>query len=295
MAGRRRSKQQRARFLAATSPAVPFLKSSVSYRQCIATNTLAAARFSTAPLRPLKWPCGIFAENIYGRPVYDLLGGRVRSTMHQAYANGWTGAGKDPDDLAGAAREVVARGFTAPKFDPFWSRGRDPATADIRRGIEKVGLVRDAVSSDVDILIDGHGRFGIGTAIDIGRRLADHDVYWFEEPVDPENALALAKVGRSIPVRLATGERCYSRYQVPQLLAASEVVVLQPDPIQVGGILSSPARSQLSPIWHMSRSPSIRRSGLLRPPRRCRSTPARRMFGSRDPSARSIYRGDNNC
>jgi len=173
-----------------------------------------------------------------GRPVYDLLGGRVRSTM-PAYANGWTGAGKDPDDLAGAAREVVARGFTALKFDPFWSLGRDPATADIRRGIEKVGLVRDAVGSDVDILIDGHGRFSIGTAIDIGRRLADHDVYWFEEPVDPENALALAKVGRSIPVRLATGERCYSRYQVPQLLAASEVVVLQPDPIQVGGILES--------------------------------------------------------
>ncbi|KAA0691968.1 mandelate racemase/muconate lactonizing enzyme family protein [Neorhizobium sp. P12A] len=173
-----------------------------------------------------------------GRPVHDLLGGRVRDSM-PAYANGWTGAGKDPDDLHGAAREVVAQGFTALKFDPFWALGRDPATADIRRGMEKVAVVRDAVGPDVDILVDGHGRFSIGTAIDVGRRLADYDVYWFEEPVDPENAQALAKVGRSIPVRLATGERCYSRYHVPQLLAASEVAILQPDPIQVGGILES--------------------------------------------------------
>ncbi len=188
-----------------------------------------------AALEMALWDiCG----KVVDRPIYDMLGGRVRDSM-PAYANGWTGAGEHPDDLAGAARAVVAQGFRALKFDPFWSLGRDPSAAELRRGIEKVAEVRDAVGPDVDILVDGHGRFSVGTAIDVGRRLGAFGVYWFEEPVDPENVLALAKVGRSITPRLATGERCWSRYQVQQLLAASEVTVLQPDPIQVGGILES--------------------------------------------------------
>jgi galactonate dehydratase len=50
---------------------------------------------------------------------------------------------------------------------------------------------------------------------------------------------ALAKVGRSIRTRLATGERCYTKYHLQALLAGNEIGVLQPDPIHVGGILEA--------------------------------------------------------
>ena len=40
-------------------------------------------------------------------------------------------------------------------------------------------------------------------------------------------------------LRIAAGERCYSRYQTPLLLRFGRPHVLQPDPIQVGGLLEA--------------------------------------------------------
>jgi galactonate dehydratase len=89
------------------------------------------------------------------------------------------------------------------------------------------------------VMVDGHGRFGVGTASWIAHRLAELDVYWFEEPVDPENYAALGQVARPGGLRIAVGERCYSRYHVPLLLSEGRPHVLQPDPIQVGGLLEA--------------------------------------------------------
>src|SRR5947208_5458618 len=53
-----------------------------------------------------------------GQPVYRLLGGRSRDRL-PAYANGWYGGAATPDAYAAAASEVVRRGYTGMKFDPF--------------------------------------------------------------------------------------------------------------------------------------------------------------------------------
>jgi galactonate dehydratase len=89
------------------------------------------------------------------------------------------------------------------------------------------------------VMVDGHGRFSVGTASWLAHRLSEHDVYWFEEPVDPENYAALGQVARPGGLRIAAGERCYSRYQVPLLMSEGRPHVLQPDPIQVGGLLEA--------------------------------------------------------
>jgi len=172
------------------------------------------------------------------RPVYDLLGGQVHEDL-PAYANAWYGTGSSVAEIALAARAVAAKGYRGLKFDPFGGAGRDPERAVLRRGVEIVAAVRDAVGPDMDIMIDCHGRFSPGTAIEVARDLAPSGLFWMEEPTDSENAHALAAVGRNIPMRLATGERCYSRFLLQSLLATNEIDVLQPDPIHVGGILES--------------------------------------------------------
>jgi galactonate dehydratase len=170
------------------------------------------------------------------RPVYDLLGGRIYDTL-PAYANAWYGAAKSPAEMEKVARAVAAKGYRGLKFDPFGSAGRDPEAREVRQAVDLVAAVRQGVGPDVDVLIDAHGRFSVGAAIDICRKLEPFDLYWMEEPVDAENAGALAAVGRNIKTRLATGERCTSRYLLQSLLASNEVDVLQPDIIHVGGIL----------------------------------------------------------
>ena len=170
-----------------------------------------------------------------GQPVFNLLGGRVHADA-PAYANGWY----DPHgDVAAAARAVAAAGYRGLKFDPFWGLGRDPGRAELRRGVEHVAAVRAAVGPDVQVFVDGHGRFSVGTASLIAHQLAEAGADWFEEPVEPENYLALGEVARPPGLQIAVGERCYSRYQVPQLIALGRPHLLQPDPIQVGGLLEA--------------------------------------------------------
>ncbi len=172
-----------------------------------------------------------------GVPVYELLGGRVHDDL-AAYANAWYGAAASVDEIARAARAVAGRGYRGLKLDPF-ECGRDPDRREIRRAAALIEAVRDAIGPDMELLIDCHGRFSVGSAIDVARALAPFDIYWLEEPTDPENVGALAKIGRSIPMRLATGERCYSRYHLQGLLQGNEVAVLQPDIIHVGGLLEA--------------------------------------------------------
>ncbi|MFN8701270.1 MAG: mandelate racemase/muconate lactonizing enzyme family protein [Rhodospirillales bacterium] len=170
------------------------------------------------------------------RPIYDLLGGRMYERL-PAYANAWYGQASTPAEMEKAAAAVAAKGYRGLKFDPFGDSGRDPSAAEIRKALDLVAAVRQGVGPDVDMLIDAHGRFSVGAAIDVCRKLEPFGLYWMEEPVDPENHGALAAVGRAIPQRLATGERCTSRYLLQSLLASNEIDVLQPDLIHVGGIL----------------------------------------------------------
>ena len=170
------------------------------------------------------------------RPVYDLLGGRVHERL-PAYANAWYGTAKTPAEMEEAARAVAAKGYRALKFDPFGDAGRDPGPREVREAVALVEAVRRGVGPDVDMLIDAHGRFSVGAAVAIARRLEPVDLYWLEEPCDADNHGALAAVGRAIKTRLATGERCTSRYLLQSLLATNEIDVLQPDIIHVGGIL----------------------------------------------------------
>lgn len=189
-----------------------------------------------AGIAAIEIACWDIIGKALGRPVYDLLGGRLYERL-PAYANAWYGAGASVAEIAAAAREAAGRGYRGLKFDPFAHAGRDPSAAALREAIGLLEAVRDAVGPDVDLLIDAHGRFSPGTAVRVAKELERLDVFWFEEPTDPENIHALHKIGRETRVRLATGERCYTRYHLQALLGTNEVDVLQPDIMHVGGIL----------------------------------------------------------
>src|SRR6185369_870967 len=51
----------------------------------------------------------------FGQPVYKLFGGRCHEHL-PAYANGWYGGAKTPEDFAERARDVIQRGYRALKF-----------------------------------------------------------------------------------------------------------------------------------------------------------------------------------
>ena len=170
-----------------------------------------------------------------GVPVYQLIGGQVRDSV-PCYANGWFSPAKTPDEFAAKAKEAKAQGFTGLKWDPFGSAYLNISKAELRQALKCVEAVVDAVGDDVEILVEGHGRFNVATAVRIGRALEEYDITWFEEPVPPENLDALAEVKNRIRVPVAAGERIYSRWDYQRFFRLNCADYVQPDLSHVGGI-----------------------------------------------------------
>jgi len=172
---------------------------------------------------------------VLGVPVYQLIGGQVRDKV-PCYANGWFSPAKTPSEFVEKAKEAAAQGFTGLKWDPFGSAYLNISKAEMRQSLQCVEAVVEAVGNDMEILIEGHGRFNVATAVRIGRALEDYDITWFEEPVPPENLDALAEVKSRVRVPIAAGERIYSRWDYQRFFKLGCADYVQPDLSHVGGI-----------------------------------------------------------
>jgi galactonate dehydratase len=167
-------------------------------------------------------------------PVWKLLGGRYRNRV-RAYANGWYQTDRDPVALAEQAREVVARGYTALKLDPFGAALLDLAPAEQRRALELVGAVRDAVGPDVQIMIEMHGRFSPAAAAEIAAELEPFAPAWLEEPVPFDSPTGLARVRSATPRAIATGERIHLLSDFRAIIEQGLVDIVQADLTHFGG------------------------------------------------------------
>ncbi|PTX91376.1 galactonate dehydratase [Opitutus sp. ER46] len=170
-----------------------------------------------------------------GVPVWQLLGGKVRESV-PCYANGWFAPAVTPDEFAEKARAAVAQGFRGLKWDPFGKAYRQIEKPVLRQALACVEAVSAAVGPEVDILIEGHGRFDVPTAMRIGHALEEFDITWFEEPLPPDNPEGLAELKRRVRVPIAAGERMYSRYDYRNFLNLRCSDFIQPDVSHVGGI-----------------------------------------------------------
>ena len=167
-----------------------------------------------------------------GQPVGRLLGGRYRERV-RPYASLLM---CDPPALAEQLAAVRAQGFRAFKigWGPF---GRDSFALDeviVRAAREAVGpeslLMVDAGASDA------FWPQGYKWAVRTARMLADYDVYWFEEPLRPDNLNDYVLLRNASPVPIAGGEVLTRRQSFTPWLQQRAFDIVQPDVTKVGGI-----------------------------------------------------------
>lgn len=180
-----------------------------------------------------------------GVPVYELLGGKVRDRI-RCYANAWFTSAKTPADFAEKAKSVADAGFSALKWDPFGSAYMNIGKAALAEARTCIDGVQKAVGPDVDLLIEGHGRFNVPSAITVSNMIAEFAPMWFEEPLPPESVQALAEVRAASPVPIATGERYYEPARFFDLIEAGAVDYLQPDSCHVGGLEATKAVASMA-------------------------------------------------
>jgi galactonate dehydratase len=172
-----------------------------------------------------------------GAPVYALLGGACRDKI-RVYANGWYDGAKTPETLVERALQVIARGFTALKFDPVPGPWRTYISKEIaQQTVDNVRAVREAVGPDIDILIEMHRRLAPMHACGIARDIESYHPFWYEEPVLAENLDALATAKRAINLPVVTGEALYTKFAFREVFEKQAADIINPDVCNVGGIL----------------------------------------------------------
>ncbi len=169
-------------------------------------------------------------------PVYQLLGGKVRDKV-RVYVNGWFAGAKTPQEFGEKAKIAMQRGITAMKWDPFGKAYLEISNKELGAAMACVGAVRDAVGDEIDLLIEGHGRFNIPTGIKIAKELEQFKPMFFEEPVPPDNLDALKTVKEKSPVAVSAGERLYTRWDYKRMFDLMAADYIQPDVSHAGGIL----------------------------------------------------------
>lgn len=205
----------------------------------------------------LEMACWDIMGKALGQPVYRLLGGAVRDSI-KAYANGWYRTERTPEAFHAAAKKVVEKGYTALKFDPFGAGFYELERSEKRKVISLVEAVRDAIGPDAEILLEMHGRFSPVEAVDIIRQLAPFGLAWAEEPVPPENLVALKHVKDAtmpLGVPIATGERMHSPFEYRELFDLKAADIIQVDITHYGGILNTKKLAAAAEMHYMLMAP----------------------------------------
>jgi len=183
-----------------------------------------------------------------GKPVYELLGGKVHERLRSytyIYPEGAETEAiyHDAELSAQRAAQYVKQGFTAVKFDPAGPYSafdpRQPSLEALDRSERFVKLLREAVGAKADLLFGTHGQFTASGAIRLARRLEPYDPLWFEEPTPPEMPEEMALVARATSIPIATGERLTTKYEFARVLELRAASILQMALGRVGGLLEA--------------------------------------------------------
>jgi L-alanine-DL-glutamate epimerase-like enolase superfamily enzyme len=167
------------------------------------------------------------AAQVAQKPLCDLLGGTSKTRMPAYNTNGgWLSFTEA--ELADNARETVDAGFSGVKI----KLGKPDGREDLRR----VQVTRRALGGSVDLMVDVNQAWSLEHARRYGSQLADLEVKWLEEPMDPDDWDAHRRLARVIDTPIALGEHLYSARDFRTFADADAVTYLQPDCTRVAGI-----------------------------------------------------------
>ena len=197
---------------------------------------------STPALSAIETACWDIIGKALNQPVYNLLGGRHNEKL-RAYAYMPTdGIWERPEKAGEIAADLLQKGNTAMKFDPFPPIAPGPRDIPLKtiKHVAKIfKCIRDAVGDEVEIGIGTHGQLTTSSAIRIANILEEYNPFWFEEPVPPENIDEMARVAAHTTIPIATGERLLTKYEFFALLKKQAAQIIQLDVGHCGGILES--------------------------------------------------------
>jgi galactonate dehydratase len=211
-----------------------------------------------------------------GVPVYDLLGGLYRKHIRlyphlkgtwnsfpnpdqaDLFSEPWGEVEYTPEQIGQHAKALADEGYTAIKFDPFRPgvdgyHGYRPYEIDAV--VDLVAAIRSAVGPTVDLMVECHGKFNAGTAIKIGKKLEQFDLFWYEEPVPVGMVTSMKRVVDAVNIPVASCERLNSKLDLKEYLEKGAVDVVMFDVGKVGGLTEAMKICALCETYQVKAAP----------------------------------------
>ena len=180
-------------------------------------------------------------------PLYQLLGGKTNDKI-PVYGYGMMLQKKTVDELCelfkNEASQIKEKNFKAMKM----KIGMGP-----KEDLKLVSAVRDTIGSEFKLMVDANHAYNKNDALYVGKGLDEMNIYWFEEPVAPEDYDSYKELKEKLKTNIAGGEAEFTKYGWNQLLKNNCIDIAQPEVCGLGGIteylkVSALAQSNFIPI-----------------------------------------------
>ncbi len=191
----------------------------------------------------------------YGKPVYELLGGKFHDKL-RCYASqlqfGFQecrGLKYTYDDYYEVTAYAKSLGYDAVKTDPMVcgkNRGEISLTKDETFGFfrhdvlgiidERIRATRDALGPDGDIIIEMHAQTNLQTAAQVAKIVEQYDIMYLEESIEPLVPDAMQALSTMTGIPLTGGERTALRAGFLPYLQQRSYAMIQPDMGICGGM-----------------------------------------------------------
>ena len=180
-------------------------------------------------------------------PLYQLLGGKTNNKI-PVYGYGMMLQKKSVEELCELfkqeASQIKEKNFKAMKMKV----GLGP-----KEDLKLVSSVREAIGDDFKLMVDANHAYNKNDALYVGRGLDEMEIYWFEEPVAPEDYDGYKELKERLKTNIAGGEAEFTKYGWNQLIKNNCIDIAQPEVCGLGGIteylkVSALAQSNFIPI-----------------------------------------------
>ena len=180
-------------------------------------------------------------------PLYQLLGGKTNNKI-PVYGYGMMLQKKSVEELCELfkkeANQIKEKNFKAMKMKV----GLGP-----KEDLKLVSAVREVIGNDFKLMVDANHAYNRNDALYVGKGLDEMEIYWFEEPVAPEDYDGYKELKEKLKTNIAGGEAEFTKYGWNQLIKNNCIDIAQPEVCGLGGIteylkVSALAQSNFIPI-----------------------------------------------
>lgn len=182
------------------------------------------------------------------QPLYMMFGGRQREKI-LSYASSIRI--RERSVVLDTVQSFLDKGFTAMKI----KIGKDPS--NYMQDLRLIEDIRTQVGDDVLLTADANCAYheDVKLALRIGKALEKMGLYWFEEPISPDNLHGYKYLSKKLDMAVAAGESAFTRYDFATLFSEHALDIVQPNPCRCGGITEMRKIAAMSQAFHIPLAP----------------------------------------